>query len=69
MKTQTFGYSRAYRFKRAAHYVAGYLSVSGLGFLFACLLMGATQYLFPLAVFMTICAAVSVASNPDKSRG
>jgi len=69
MKTQTFGYSRAYRFKRAVHYVAGYLSVSGLGFMFACLILGAVQYLLPLAGFMTICAVVSVASTPAKLRG
>ncbi len=69
MKTQTFGYSRAYKLKRAAHYVACYLSISGLGFMFACLLLGATEYLLPLAVFMTVCAVVAVASNPEKSRG
>ena len=67
MRTQTFGYSRAYRFKRAVHYIAGYLSVCGLGFLFACLLLGAVQYLFPLAGFMLACAAVSVVTNPEKN--
>lgn len=69
MKTQTFGYSRAYKFKRAVHYVAGYLSVSGLGFLFACLILGAVQYLLPLAGFMVGCAVVSVATNPEKTGG
>ena len=67
MKTNTFGYSRAYRAKRAAHYIAGYLSVSGLGFLFACLILGAVQYLLPLAVFMAGCAFVSVVTNPEKN--
>ena len=55
--------------KTVIHYLAGYLSVCGLGFLFACLLLGATQYLVELAVFMTVCAVVSVASNPSKSGG
>jgi lipopolysaccharide export LptBFGC system permease protein LptF len=64
MKTQTLGYSRAYRFKRAAHYVAGYLSVMGLGFLFACLILGAVEYLLPLAVFMVLCAVISILSKP-----
>lgn len=64
MKIQTVGYSRAYRIKRAAHYVAGYLSVSGLGFLFACLILGATQYLLPLAFWMFGCAVVSIATKP-----
>ena len=64
MKTQTFGYSRAYRIKRAAHYVAGYLSVMGLGFLFACLILGAVEYLLSIAVFMVICAVVSIVTKP-----
>lgn len=55
--------------KTAIHYLAGWLSVSGLGFMFACLILGATQYLVGLAVFMTVCAVVSVASNPTKSGG
>ena len=55
--------------KTAIHYLAGWLSVSGLGFMFACLILGATQYLVGLAVFMTVCAVVSVASNPSKSGG
>ena len=68
MKTKTFGYSRAYRAKRAAHYIAGYLSVSGLGFLFACLILGAVEYLLPLAGFMVSCAVVSFATNPEKTQ-
>lgn len=55
--------------KTIMHYVAGYLSVSGLGFMFACLLLGAVQYLLPLAVFMVVCAVVSVATNPNKTGG
>ena len=54
--------------KAIIHYLSGYLSVSGLGFMFACLIMGATEYLLPLAVFMGVLALVSVASNPDKTR-
>lgn len=61
--------SGGYRMKKAIHYLAGYLSVCGLGFLFACLLLQVTEYLFPLAVFMTVCAVVSVTSNPNKSGG
>lgn len=53
--------------KIIVHYVAGYLSVCGLGFLFACLLLGAVQYLLPLAGFMLACAVVSVVTNPEKS--
>lgn len=49
------------------HYIAGYLSVLGLGFLFACLLLGAVEYLLPLAVFMCCCAVVSVVTNPEKN--
>ncbi len=49
--------------------IAGYLSVMGLGFMFACLILGATQYLIGLAVFMVICAAVSVALDIKKIRG
>jgi len=49
------------------HYIAGYLSVMGLGFLFACLLLGAVEYLLPLAVFMGGCAVVSVVTNPEKN--
>ncbi len=55
--------------RNVIHHLAGYLSVSGLGFLFACLFFQVTEYLFPLAVFMTVCAVVSVASNPNKSGG
>ena len=55
--------------KSAVHYLAGVLSVSGLGFMFACLIVGATDYLLPLAVVMTVFAVVSVASNPNKSGG
>jgi hypothetical protein len=54
--------------KAIIHYLSGYMSVSGLGFMFACLIMGATEYLLPLAVFMGVLALVSVASNPDKTR-
>jgi len=54
--------------QKIIHYGAGYMSVSGLGFMFACLIMGATEYLLPLAVFMGVLALVSVASNPDKTR-
>lgn len=54
--------------QKIIHYGAGYLSVMGLGVMFSCLILGATQYLVPLAVFMVICAGVSVASNPDNSR-
>ena len=49
------------------HYIAGYLSVMGLGFLFACLLLGAVEYLLPLAVLMTLFAVVSVVTNPEKN--
>lgn len=55
--------------KKLIHYGAGYLSVMGLGVMFSCLILGATQYLMPLAVFMVCCAVVSVALNPDKSGG
>ena len=48
------------------HLAAGYLSVSGLGFMFACLILGAVHYLLPLAVFMTVCAVVSILSKPRK---
>ena len=51
------------------HYLTGYLSVSGLGFMFACLIIGATEYLLPLAGVMATMAVVSVASNPNKSGG
>jgi len=54
--------------KYLVHIVAGFLSVSGLGFMFACLIIGATEYLLPLAGVMTTLAVVSVASNPDKTR-
>ena len=67
MKMRVFNYSRAYRAKRAVHYFAGYMSVCGLGFLFACLLLGAVEYLFPLAVLMTFWAVVSVVTNPEKN--
>ena len=50
------------------HYIAGYLSVMGLGFLFACLLLGAVEYLLPLAVLMTLFAVVSVVTNPEKNQ-
>lgn len=50
------------------HIVAGYLSVSGLGFMFACLILGATDYLLPLAAFMVVCAAVSCATQPKNER-
>jgi len=49
--------------------IAGYLSVMGLGFMFACLILGATQFLLPLAVFMFVCAAVSVALDTNKMKG
>jgi hypothetical protein len=62
-------WSRRVKFWLAVHYLAGYLSVSGLGFLFACLIVGATEYLLPLAIYMVVCAVVSVASNPIKSGG
>lgn len=55
--------------KAIIHYLAGYLSVSGLGVMFACLILGATEYLLPLAVVMTVFAVVSVASNPYKTGG
>ena len=48
--------------------IAGYLSVMGLGFMFACLILGATQFLLPLAIFMIVCAVVSVALDTDKMR-
>ena len=54
--------------RTVVHYLAGYLSVSGLGFMFACLIIGATEYLLPLAGVMATLAVVSVASNPDKTR-
>jgi len=54
--------------KIIVHYLAGYLSVCGLGFLFACLLLGAVQYLLPLAGFMVACAVVSVVTNPEKNQ-
>ena len=54
--------------KSVIHFLAGVLSVSGLGFMFACLIVGATEYLLPLAVVMTVFAVVSVASNPEKLR-
>ena len=53
--------------KVVVHYLAGYLSVCGLGFLFACLLLGAVEYLLPLAVLMTLFAVVSVVTNPEKN--
>ena len=68
MKVMKIGYSRAYRAKLAIHYVACYLSVSGLGFLFACLILGATEYLLPLAVMMVGLAVVSFATNPEKTQ-
>lgn len=55
--------------RTVVHYLAGYLSVSGLGVMFACLILGATEYLLPLAVVMTVFAVVSVASNPVKTGG
>ena len=55
--------------KKLAHFAAGYLAVMGLGVMFSCLILGATQYLVPLAVFMVCCAVVSVALNPDKTGG
>ena len=55
--------------KAVVHYLAGVLSVSGLGFMFACLIVGATEYLLPLAGVMATLAVVSVASNPNKSGG
>lgn len=50
--------------KKFIHLTAGYLSVMGLGFLFACLILGAVEYLLPLAVFMVICALVSIVTKP-----
>lgn len=62
---QSFDYSPAFKFWRAVHYVAGYCSVSGLGFMFACLFLGATQYLLPLAFWMVGCAIVSISTKPN----
>lgn len=50
--------------KGVIHFAASYLSVMGLGFLFACLILGAIEYLLPLAVFMVLCAVVSILSKP-----
>ena len=55
--------------KTVIHYLAGIMSVCGLGFMFACLIVGAVEYLLPIAVLMTIFAAVSVVTNPDKTGG
>ena len=55
--------------KTVIHYLAGILSVCGLGFMFACLIVGAVEYLLPIAVLMTILAVVSVLTNPDKTGG
>ena len=55
--------------RTVVHYLAGIMSVSGLGFMFACLIVGATDYLLPLAILMTVFAVVSVASNPNKTGG
>lgn len=55
--------------KAVVHYLAGIMSVSGLGFMFACLIVGATEYLLPLAILMAVFAVVSVVSNPNKSGG
>lgn len=46
------------------HLAAGYLSVSGLGFMFACLILGAVDYLLPLAFWMVGCAVVSIVTKP-----
>ena len=48
--------------------IAGYFSVMGLGFMFACLILGATQFLLPLAGLMVVCAVVSIALDTDKTR-
>jgi len=53
--------------KNIVHLGAGYLSVMGLGVLFACLILGAVEYLLPLAVFMVLCAVVSIISKPRAS--
>ena len=50
--------------KKYIHLIAGFASVSGLGFLVACLMMGAFDYLLPLAVWMTGCAFVSIITKP-----
>jgi len=55
--------------KSIIHYMAGYLSVMGLGVLFSVLLTGAVQFAVPLAVFMFVCAVVSIATNPTKTGG
>ena len=50
--------------KKFIHIIAGFGSVSGLGFIFACLFMGAVDYLLPLAVWMIACAFVSIITKP-----
>ena len=52
--------------KTIIHHLACYLSIVGLGFLFACLIMGAVEYLLGLAVFMTLCALVAVLTDTRK---
>jgi len=52
--------------KKFIHLTAGYLSVMGLGFIFACLILGATEYLLSVAVFMVICAVISIITKPDE---
>lgn len=56
-------YLKRKRLQRAVHYAACYFSIIGLGFLFACLIMGAVEYLFPLAVIM--CALALIATITD----
>ena len=63
MKHNKIDYSLEFKIKRAVHYAACYLSIIGLGFLFACLIMGAVEYLFPLAVIM--CGLALIATITD----
>jgi len=55
--------------KTIIHHLTCYASIMGLGFMFACLIVGATDYLLGLAVIMTGLALVAVATNPEETGG
>lgn len=67
LRVQKVDYTLAFKMKRAAHYAACYLSISGLGFFFACLLLGAADLALNLALFMAGCAVVAVVTDQKDS--
>ena len=67
-RVQKVDYTLSFKIKRAVHYAACYLSISGLGFFFACLILGASDLAFGLAVFQVVIALVAVVSDVKETR-